>query len=66
MQRGGRRKIEVPTVAQPQFELGCTAENIERRRREEKERDEREERIRGEGQREDRDREEGRESGKQR
>ena len=35
MPRGRRRKIEVPTGdTQPQFELGDTAENIERRRRE--------------------------------
>ena len=32
MARGRRRKIEVPTVTQPQFELGDTAEDIERRR----------------------------------
>ena len=30
--RGRRRKIEVPTEIQPQFELGDTAEDIERRR----------------------------------
>ena len=36
------RKIEVPTGdTQPQFELGDTAEDIERRRREREERDER-------------------------
>ena len=34
MPRGRRRKIEVPTDTQPQFELGDTAEDIERRRRE--------------------------------
>ena len=34
MPRGRRRKIEVPTGdTQPQFELGDTAEDIERRRR---------------------------------
>ena len=52
MRKGRRRKIEVPTGdTQPQFELGDTAEDIERRR----EREEREERERagGEGQRED-------------
>ena len=33
MQKGRRRKIEVPTGdTQPQFELGDTAEDIERRR----------------------------------
>ena len=42
MTRGRRRKIEVPTDTQPQFELGDTAEDIERRR----EREEREERER--------------------
>ena len=52
MQKGRRRKIEVPTGdSQPQFELGDTAEDIERRRRE------REERAGGEGQREDGERE---------
>ena len=40
--RGRWRKIEVPTDTQPQFELGDTAEDIERRRREREERDERE------------------------
>ena len=66
MPRGKRRNIEVPTETQPQFELGDTAEDIERRgggggggRR-----GMREERIRGEGQREDIEREEGREPGK--
>ena len=52
MPRGLRRKIEVPTDTQPQFELGDTAADIERRRREREERDERE-RI----EQEDRDRE---------
>ena len=52
MRKGRRRKIEVPTDTQPQFELGDTAEDIERRRREREERDERERREQ-EGQRED-------------
>ena len=40
MQRGKRRKIEVPTDSQTQFELGDTAEDIERiRRRESEERE---------------------------
>ena len=52
MRRGRRRKIEVPTDTQPQFELGDTAEDIERRRRE-REREEREERR----EQEERDRE---------
>ena len=60
MPRGRRRKIEVPTGdTQPQIELGDTAEDIERRRRE------REERAGGEGQREDGETE-GREPGKRR
>ena len=42
MPNGRRRKIEIPTDTQPQFELGDTAEDIERRR----ERDETEERER--------------------
>ena len=43
MPRGRQRKTEVPTGdTQPQFELGDTAEDIERRRRERGERDERE------------------------
>ena len=42
MPRGRRRKIEVPTDTQAQFELGDTAEDIERRRRKREERDERE------------------------
>ena len=42
MPRGRRRKIEVPTGdTQPQFELGDTAADIERRRKRE-DRDERE------------------------
>ena len=47
MPRGRRRKIEVPRDTQPQFELGDTVENIERRRREREERGERESRRRG-------------------
>ena len=39
-----RRKIELPTDTQPQFELGDTAEDIERRRREREEREEKERR----------------------
>ena len=55
------RKIEVPNGdTRPQFELGDTAEDIERRRRE------REERAGGEGQREDGEREEGRKPRKRR
>ena len=43
MPRGRRRKIEVPTGdTQPQFELGDTAEDIERRRRDTGEEGERE------------------------
>ena len=43
MPRGRRRKIEVPTGdTQPQFELGDTEADMERRRREREERDERE------------------------
>ena len=57
MPSGRRRKIEVPRDTQPQFELGDTTEDIERRR-------EREERTGGEGQREDREGEEGRKLGK--
>ena len=64
MPRGRRRKIEVPT--QPQFELGDTAEDIERRRRDREERNEKEERAGREEQREDGEREEGREPGKER
>ena len=52
MPRGRRTKIEVPRDTQPQFELGDTAEDIERRRRERGERDERERR-----EQEERDRE---------
>ena len=64
MPRGRRRKVEVPTDTQPQFELGDTAEDIDKRRREREERDGREERTGREGQREDGEREEGREPGK--
>ena len=54
-----RRKIEVPTDSQQQFELGDTAEDIERRRREREERERGEREVRaGEG--EDGKREEGR------
>ena len=42
MPRGRRRKIEWPRDTQPQFELGDTAADIERRSREREERDERE------------------------
>ena len=42
----GRRKIEVPTDTQPQFELGDTAEDIEKK---EGERGEGETRAGGEG-----------------
>ena len=62
MPRGRRRKIEVLTTdTQPQFELGDTAEDIERRR-------EREERAGGDGQREygEREREESPERGEKR
>ena len=60
MPRGRRRKTEVPTGdTQPQFELGDTAANIERRRREREERDERERIEQGEI-----DRERSRERGK--
>ena len=41
MQKGRRRKIEVPTNTQPKFDLGDSAEDIERRRREREEMDER-------------------------
>ena len=66
--RGRRRKIEVPTDTQPQFELGDTAEDIERRRREREERDERERREQEERDRErERDRrEESQERGEKR
>ena len=63
MPRGRRRKIEVPTDTQPQFELGDTAEDIERTR-EREERDERERIEQEERDRERMEREEGRESGK--
>ena len=45
MPRGRRRKIEVPIEdTQPQFELGDTAEDKERRWRDREERDDRERR----------------------
>ena len=59
MPRGRRRKIEVPKDTQPQFELGDTAADIERRR----EREERGERERIEQEERDRERME-RERGK--
>ena len=40
--KGQKGKIEVPTDSQPHFELGDTAEDIERRRRDRGERDDRE------------------------
>ena len=55
MPRGRRRKIEVPPYTQPQFELGDTTEDIERRRREREERDERERREQEEKDRERRE-----------
>ena len=64
MQKGRQRKFEVRTDTQPQFELGDTTEDIDRREREREERDEREERAGREGQRDDGEREESRESGK--
>ena len=69
MPRGRRRKIEVPTDSQPQFELGHTAEDIERRRRKREERDEREMREQEERDRERMERErreESRERGEKR
>ena len=57
MPRGRRRKIEVPTDTQPHFELGDTAEDIERRRREREERDEKERREQEERDRERMERE---------
>ena len=48
MPRHARRKIEVPTNTQSQFELGDTADDTERRSRERGERGEREERDGGE------------------
>ena len=52
-----RRKIEVPTDTEPQFELGHTAGDIERMRREKEERDERERREQEERDRERMERE---------
>ena len=68
MPRGRRRKIEVPTDTQPQFELGDTAADIERRRREREEKDEREKREQEERDRErlEREREESPERGEKR
>ena len=57
MRKGRRRKIEVPTDTQPRFELGDTAEDIERRRREREERDEKERREQEERDREKMERE---------
>ena len=57
MPRGRRRKIEVPTESLPQFQLGDTAEDIERRRREREEREERERREQEERDRERMERE---------
>ena len=65
MPRGRRRKIEVPTGdTQPQFELGDTAEDIERRR-EREERDERERREQEERDRERMERERGKRAWKE-
>ena len=44
MPRGRSRKIEVPRGTQPQFELGDTAEDMERRSIEREGRDERDKR----------------------
>ena len=58
MRKGRRRKIEVPTGdTQPQFELGNTVEDIERRRRVTEEREERERREQEERDRERMERE---------
>ena len=66
--KGRRRKIEVPTDTQPQFDLGDTAADIERRRREREERDEREKIEQEERDRErmEREREESPERGEKR
>ena len=69
IQKGRRRKIEVPTGdTQPQFELGDTAEDIERKRREREEREERKRREQEERDRErmEREREESPERGEKR
>ena len=64
--RGRRRKIGVPTGdTQPQFELGDTAEEIERRRRDERERERREQEER-DRERMEREREVSPERGKKR
>ena len=60
MPRDRRIKIEVSTDSQPQFELGDTADDIERRRIERQGRDEREARKGGECEREVGNREDGR------
>ena len=60
------RKIEVPRDTQPQFDLGDTAKDIERRRRESEERDEGERREQEERERQRTEREEGRQPGKDR
>ena len=65
MPRGRIIKIEVSRDTQPQFELGDTAETIERRRKRE-ERDERQRREQGERERRRIEREEGRQAGKDR
>ena len=64
MRKGRRRKIEVTTDTQPQFELGDTAEDIERRSREREERDDRGESRKRGTERGWREKEEGREPGK--
>ena len=57
MPRSRRRKIEVPRDTQPKFELGDTAEDMERRGREREERDERERREQEERMERERERE---------
>ena len=68
MPKGRRKKVEVPTDTQPQFQLGDTAGDTKSRRREREERDKREERTGGEGrERMEREkREESQERGKKR
>ena len=61
MPRGRRRKIEVPRDNQPQFELGDTPKDYREKKGERGERVEGEERTGGEGQRQDRKRENSRE-----
>ena len=66
MPRGRRKKIVVPTGdTQAQFELGDTAEDIERRRREREEREERERREQQERDRETMERERGKRARKE-